>query len=130
MKEALRARLLADAELAGLVEQRISWGSRPRMDCLPAVCLHLISGVRQYHLGGASDLVQSRVQADCWAPTYAAATAVSRAVVADLSGLRDDTMRVQGAFVVDERDLADEGTAADEILFRVSVDVMIWHEGI
>ena len=129
MKEQLRARLLADAELAGLVEQRVSWGSRPRTDCLPAVCLHLISGVRQYHLGGSSNLVQSRVQADCWALTYAAATRVSRAVVADLSGLRDPAMRVQGAFVVDERDLADEGTAADELLYRVSVDMMIWHGG-
>lgn len=130
MKEALRARLLADAELTELVEQRVSWGSRPRMDCLPAVCLHLISGVRNYHLGGSSELVQSRVQADCWGLTYAAATAVSRAVVSDLSGLRDDAMQVQGAFIVDERDLPDEGTAADELLYRVSIDVMIWHGGV
>jgi len=130
MKEQLRARLLADAELAGLVAARVSWGARPRMDALPSVCLHLISGVRNYHLGGSSELVQSRVQADCWAATYADATAVSRAVVADLSGLREPAMRVQGAFVVDERDLADEGSAADEILYRVSVDLMIWHEGV
>jgi len=130
MKEQLRVRLLADPDVAALVESRISWGSRPRMDCLPAVCLHLISGVRQYHLGGSSDLVQSRVQADCWAQTYAAATQVSRAVIAELSGLRDAAMRVQGAFVADERDLPDEGTAADEILYRVSLDFMIWHEGV
>lgn len=130
MKEALRARLLADAELTELVEQRVSWGSRPRTDCLPAVCLHLISGVRNYHLGGSSELVQSRVQADCWAMTYGAATQVSRAVVADLSGLRDQAMQVQGAFIVDERDLPDEGTAADELLYRVSIDVMIWHGGV
>ena len=130
MREALRARLLADSGVAALVGDRVSWAARPRAGALPAIALHMISAERQYALGGSSGLVRSRVQADCWGLTYAAATKVARAVLADLSGLRDAAMRVQGTFAVDERDLVDEeGSGASEILYRVSLDFMIWHEG-
>jgi hypothetical protein len=129
MREALRAHLLADAGLAALVGTRVSWPWRQRGDALPSVTLRRIDAVRDYTMGGPSGLVRSRVQVDCWAATYDSATVVSRAAVAALSGMRETVSDIdfQGAFADDERDLTDEGSGADEVLHRVSVDFLIWH---
>ena len=129
MKEALRAHLLADAGVSALVGTRIAWGGRPRGSAMPSVALHLIDGQRDYAMQAPTGLVRARVQADCWALTYADATSTSRAVLAALSGLRQTVAGVQfqGIFAIDQRDLSEDGTGADEVFYRESLDFEIWH---
>lgn len=129
MKEALRSCLIDDSAVVALVSSRVAWGARPRAAALPSIVLHLIDSNPDYTMSGPSGLVPSRVQVDCWGATYASATNVSRAVKSALSGLRDtiDGVEFQGVFVVGERDLPDEGTDAEDIFHRVSLDFKIWH---
>lgn len=131
MKEALRAVLVADPGIAALVDKRVAWGARPRASSLPSICLHQISGVRQYAMTAPSRLVSSRVQVDCWGLSQADVTAVARAVNAAIGGLRQtvEGVEMQGVFLESEQDMTDEGGAAPaELLHRVSMDFMIWHD--
>ena len=131
MKEALRSYLCADAAIAALVDKRIAWGARPRASALPSICLHQISGVRQYAMMAPSGLVNARVQVDCWGLSQADVTAVARAVNAAIGGLRQTVggVQMQGVFLESEQDMTDEGGAAPaELLHRVSMDFMIWHD--
>ena len=79
MQEALRAKLLADAGLKALVGE-IVWDERNQNGPLPAIVLTLISPGRDYTHDGWDGLDDSRVQADVWARTPAAALAVFRAL--------------------------------------------------
>jgi hypothetical protein len=131
MKEAFRSHLIADTGIAALVDKRIAWGARPRASALPSICLHQISGVRQYAMTAPSGLVMARVQVDCWGLTQADVTAVARAVNAAIGGMRQTVAGVQfqGVFMESEQDMTDEGGAAPaELLHRVSQDWMIWHD--
>lgn len=107
---------------------RVSWGSRVRGAPVPAVSLHLIDGLPDYVMAGPSGLVNSRVQADSWATSYAEASSLSRSVVSALSGFKGDVggTHFVGVFVDAIRDLEDDGTGAEELLYRVSVDFQVW----
>lgn len=123
--------LVADPGVAALVATRIAWGARPRASALPSICLHQVSGVRQYAMTAPSGLVNSRVQVDCWGLSQAEVTAVARAVNAAIGGLRQTVngVQMQGVFMESEQDMIDEGNATPaEILHRVSLDFMIWHD--
>lgn len=125
MEETIVALLLNDSAVSLIAGQRVNWSERGQGAALPAVVLHRISGVRDYHMEGASGLVQSRVQADCWASTYKDAVRLSRAVRAALSGYRaGDT---QGAFIDAERQSVEKEADGAQRFFRVSLDFKIWH---
>jgi hypothetical protein len=125
MEETLVALLLNDAAVALIAGQRVNWSERGQGAALPAVVLHRISGVRDYHMEGASGLVQSRVQADCWAGTYKDAVRLSRAVRAALSGYRAGN--TQGAFIDAERQTVEKETDGAQRYHRVILDFIIWH---
>lgn len=127
MEEALRAGLLAHAALAALVGERVHWNVRPQGRGLPAVVLHRISGGREYHMQGRSELSGALVQADCWATSYAGALALKRALIDALDALEAP---FQGAFVESERDTF-EAVAGPEpgggtVLHRASADIRVW----
>lgn len=127
MEAALIGRLLAAAEVAGLVGARITPGRRDQGGALPAVVLHRISGLPDYHLTAASGLEASRVQLDCWAATYGEAKAVAQAIKANLSAARWATqaVRIDAVLIEAERDDSfDEGASA---LYRTSLDLMVHH---
>lgn len=125
MEETLVALLLTDPAISLLAGNRVNWSERPQGSQLPAVVLHRISGVRDYHMAGPSSLVSSRVQADCWALEYRDAVSLSRAVRGVLSGYRaGDT---QGAFIDAERQSVEKETDGAQRYFRVSLDFIIWH---
>jgi hypothetical protein len=84
MQAALRSRLLADATIAGLVGTRVDWGLRPQGKPLPAIRLTKIPTPRAYHMGGAQNTQQFRVQADCYGATYKASHDLRAAVIACL----------------------------------------------
>ena len=125
MEETLVALLLNDTGVSILAGNRVNWSERPQGAALPAVILHKISGVRDYNMDGASNLVSSRVQADCWALTYGDAMQLSRAVRNVLSGYRNGDL--QGAFIDAERQSVEKETDGAQRYFRVSLDFIIWH---
>lgn len=126
MEAALLARLLATAGLTALVSTRINWSRRPQGEALPAVVLHRIDGGRDYHTQGASGLVESRVQVDCWGVTYGSAKAVARQVEAAVSGARftSGAIRFDAILIDDERDSTFDDTTP---IFRTSLDLMVHH---
>ncbi len=129
MEKALIGFMLTDTALAALVGNRIDWQKRPQGDALPSISLQRVSGGRDYSMQGATGLVQSRVQIDCWGETYVSTLDVARAVRDLLSGIRRNigNLQLQGAFIDSERhDFEKEGNAA-EGFHRISMDFQIWH---
>lgn len=80
----LRARLIADPQVAALAMDRVSWVQRPQEDKLPAVTLQTVGAARRQTFGGVGATQQARVQADVWATTHVAAAALREAVIAAL----------------------------------------------
>jgi hypothetical protein len=119
MEEALTALL---APIAG--GQRY-WVRAPQGKVPPYAVLNRIDGQPNYHMTGPSGFVSSRVQIDCYAATYASATATARAVKTILSGYKGGA--IQGVFIESERNLpaADAGEVAT--LFRTSIDITVLH---
>jgi len=130
MEEALRAALAGDDDVAALVGTRIHWAERPQGNALPAIVLHRIAGGRDYHGAGASGLVRSLVQADCWAATYTDAKTLARAAASALSGLASTIggTELQGIFIRSERDMPPEPDGGAERYHRVSLDLELWHD--
>lgn len=127
MEEALIAELLATAGVTALISARASWGRRPQGETGTALCLHRIGGLRDYHLQGPSGLVESRVQADCWAETYAGAKALARAIEAAVSGRRFSrgAIRFDAILIEGERD--DDFDENSVTLFRTALDLIVHH---
>lgn len=114
------------ALLAPVADGKRFWLRSPQATKPPYVILQRITGIRDYHMQGASGLVESRVQIDCYDKTYSGVADIARSVVSILSGYRGGI--IQGAFIDSERDLpaADAGDVTQ--LFRKSVDVIIQHK--
>lgn len=127
MEEAFVAKLLGVSALTAIVGQRITWARRDQGGALPAVVLYVIDGVPDYHLGGGSGLTESRIQVDCWGPTYLSAKSAARAIKAALSGARFDHggIRFDAVLVADERDETTDENGTP--LFRTSLDLMVHH---
>jgi hypothetical protein len=124
MEEAFRALLMADPEVSGQASQ-INFGAHPQGRPLPAIVLNTISDIRAVTLTGPHSLRNARVQADCYATTYAAAKLLSRAVVDLCHGYRGGDF--QGVFLAsasDSREDRNSETAAEQP-FRVSLDFTI-----
>jgi hypothetical protein len=127
MEAALIAKLLATSGVTALVSTRINWSRRPQGEALPSIVLTRISGQPDVHHGGASGLVESRVQADCWGSTYKTAKDVARAVQTAITaqGFTQGTIRFDVILLDSERDdTFDESGVA---YFRTSLDLMIRH---
>lgn len=127
MEVQLTARLLAKAPLTGVVGQRITWGRRDQGGPTPAIVLHRIDGIPDYHSTAASGLVESRIQADCWGRTYGEAKAAATALKAVVSGARfaQGVVRFDAIFVADERD--DTFDEAGTAIYRTSIDLNVHH---
>lgn len=128
MEEALVEWLLADTAITALVERRINWSERPQTTALPALVLHRITGVRDFHMQGPSGLVRSVVQADCWGRTHKEAVNLSRSVRARLNGIgRNDIASFQSVQLQNERQTFETGAGAAERYYRTSLDFELWH---
>lgn len=110
------------------VAPRCYWARAPQtpVPARPYVVLHLISGVRDYHMQGDDGLVQSRVQIDIYGDNYAAIRGQADAIIGVLSGYRGGVFR--GIFIDSERSLPLEVGDPSE-LWRLSIDVMVNHVG-
>ena len=131
MEEALRSILVADAGVSAQVGTRIYWGRRTQSSSdLPSIVLEKISAPRDYHYTGPSNLIESRVQLDCFGETYASAKTTARAVISALSNYSgtQSGVVVQRITIENERDYDGQESAANRYLFVTSVDLLIWHD--
>lgn len=126
MEEALRAMLLSVPAISALVGTRVDWGLAPQGQQLPCITLTVVTdGPVDHSLDGAG-LSQARVQADCWAATYAQAKALSRAVRTALDAWQGGV--IAGAFLAGARDLPDDDGVTE--IPRVTMDFIInYHFG-
>ena len=120
------AKLLATAGVTALVSTRVNWSRRPQGAALPAIVLHRVSGLPDVHHGGASGLVVSRVQVDCWAASYGSAKAVARAVETAITAqtFTQGAVRFDVILIDSERDDSTDETTP---IFRTSLDLMVHH---
>jgi hypothetical protein len=126
MEAALIAKLLAATGITALISTRINWSRRPQGAALPAIVLQRISGTPDVHHAGASGLVVSRVQVDCWAASYGSAKAVARAVETAITAqtFTQGATRFDVILIDSERDDSTDETTP---LFRTSMDLMVHH---
>src|SRR6478609_8114983 len=124
---ALRARLLADAPVAAITT-RIYWGQVPQGTVLPYIRLNTISDPLDDHLKGYTDRQRPRVQADCFASTYAVARDLARKVIVALDqpatagGVAFNRIKAEGP-----RDLG-EDVGGVGFVHRASVDLLVEHK--
>jgi len=123
--EALRAFLLADAGVAGLVGERVFVTEAPQDAALPLVVLKRVSTPRVYAQTGPSGLAWPRVQITARAARQAEAVAVAKAVRTAVNGYRGSMgdVPVQAVFVDTERD----GFLFDTDKFERVQDAIVWH---
>lgn len=121
----LRARLLADGTIAGIVGTRIYWKLRPQGSALPAIVLGTVNGARDQHFEGAIDAQGNRIQFDCLASTKSVAVNLRNAVIAEveLPATVGDT-EFQGGFVNLYRDTAED--TASGVVHTEMVDATLW----
>ena len=84
----LRARLVADATLAGIVGTRVRMNRSEQSDALPRVVIHQISGDHKHHMTAATGKATGRVQIDCHASSPVEAESIAEAVRQSLDGFR------------------------------------------
>ena len=112
--------------LASLGGGKRYWLIVPQGTKPPYAIMQRITGIRDKHFQGASGLVESRVQIDCYDATYAGVAAMARSIVSLLSGRRVGI--IQSIFIESERDLPTADAGAVTNLFRKSVDIIIHHK--
>jgi hypothetical protein len=123
MEELIRALLLADSGVSGLVDDRVNFGAYPQGDPFPGIVLNAISDVDDFTLQGPSGVPEFRVQVDCYAVSYGAAKELSRAVKSLLNGYQSGA--IQGVFHAGSRDGREGGSNEAERPYRVSMDFMV-----
>lgn len=104
----LRARLVADNTVSGLVSTRIYPVILPQKPTLPAITFSKVSGVRMHNLSGTAGRAVARISFNCWATTYLGAQAVAAAVRASLDGFAGT--------------LSDSGSPAETIRTNILLD--------
>lgn len=126
MEEALVALLLRSGAVRSFVGDSIHWVRKPQRDGSPRyIVLQRIGGNRNSTMQGASGYVQSRVQVDVYADSYANSKKIARAMIKAVSAHR--AAPIQGIFVDSERDLPAADAGEVTYLFRTSVDLIIHH---
>lgn len=131
LEEGLRARLLADGVVSGLVGTRIYPGSAEPGATLPFLVFARISGPREQGFDGPLGLAEPRVQFDSYAETWRGARALARALRQSLDGFRGTvsagspiaSVTVTASRIENERDLYEPATR----LRRVSTDFIFSH---
>lgn len=125
----LRAYMLSDPTVQGLVGTRIYPSVLPQNALFPSITMQTISAARRPTMRHNDDLPRKRVQIDCWSPRIEEAERVAEAIrelfhyyesgeIGESPGLY-----VAAVFAEDERMLYD----SEPKLHRVSVDYSVFH---
>lgn len=127
----LRARLLADADVADLSAGNVHWALRPDGEEPPSLVLLVVSDNRAQHLQGFHSLWDTRVQLDCYGARHMDACALREAVIACIApyavvgGTRFDHAEINT--VMDRGEDAPSVTAPIKFIHRQMIDATIWH---
>jgi len=127
--KALRARLIGDATLTGLIGTRIYPGKAPQDPTLPYVVYHRISTTRTPTLNGPTLVPETRIQLDIIATSQASAELVATAIRNRIDGYTGTSASVSvlSSVVEDEQDMSEAIDGSDSIYYRVVMDVLIQH---
>lgn len=125
-KAGLVARLLADADIAALVGDRVEWDDLAADSPLPAIMLQVISDPRPQNHDGFDPFRGTRVQINCEARTASEADALLELVipVLVLPAVVGSTTFLQG-FVDGGGSNAIQTTTGRRC--RARTDLIIWH---
>ncbi|MFA5162092.1 MAG: DUF3168 domain-containing protein [Elusimicrobiales bacterium] len=121
-EQALFELLSHDAAVSAIVGDRVYPVRLPDEVMLPAMVYMKVSCIRYASHGGPSKLASSRFQLDCYSVDYLEAKRLALAAVSALHGKKGGD--IQAAFNENETD----GFSADDGVFRVTADVLIWHK--
>jgi hypothetical protein len=132
LREALRAYLLADLTLAGLVGTRVRPGSFAETDAMPGVTYKVVTDAPGHHLTAATGLSEARVQLDSWARTIGECAAVKARLQLLLDGWADRPatygVEVVRAEKLSEVDLHEPPVPPSEYwLYHISMDFRVKH---
>ena len=131
MEADLRARLIADVTVGGLIGTRVYPAYRTQGDALPAITYSRVFTNRQAHNDGPIGVIGARMQISCWADSYAGARAVAEAVRNSLDGFDGELVAagtpVQGIMFVEETDtFVASAVDSDVGTHGVLLDFDIW----
>lgn len=129
IEELLRARLIADATVGGLVGQRVYPVVAPAKATLPAITYQRISGMRVQSHDGPTGLARPRFQFACMAKTYSGAKTLANAVRRCLDGYGGTTDGVRAFVILLQMEMDVYSYEDDEAAssFTVLVDFVVWH---
>lgn len=126
MESELRARLLADGTIAGLVGTRVDWNTRPQGKPLPAITLMTPSDTRDQHMEGFQVTRDPLVQIDVWTLKMADRETLREAVIAALAPAATvgsvSFLRAQDVSHADMSEMTEEGTVR-----RSRIQLRAWH---
>lgn len=129
MEEALVERIAADATLAPLVGEAVSWFDRQRGDPTTAISLSKVSPGREWTHSGPDGLDRPRVRFDMWSEDADRAAAMGRAVLAMMEAPATvDGVRFHVAEIAAERWFAEGEQEGGEPLYRVQQEYLFFHE--
>lgn len=128
VEKTLRARLLSQAPVTTLVGTRIYPNGLPQDPVLPAVTYRRISGQHIHSHSGVSNLINARIQFNCYAAEmtgtgYGVAKSLAKAVRNALDSYvgADANADVRATLVLDDRDAED----TDRNQQFITLDVMV-----
>lgn len=131
IEEALIPFLRSNADVSGMVGNRIHHNARPQDGALPVIVIHRVSGPRERVLVGRVPLAHPRIQLDCMGGTAKDAQTLAdkvRKAVEDFHGTMGE-YTVQVITVDDDRDdYIDPEHANENGIHVTSLDAIIWYE--
>lgn len=125
---ALRARLIADATISGLVGNRIYPGRAPQKPTMPYLVYHRISTIRESTLDvGNAKVPEVRMQVDVIAATQAVVEEILNAMRISMDNFigTSNGVTVLGVSVVDEQDQPEFYEGSDTVFYHSSLDFSI-----
>lgn len=132
---AVRAYILADATVAGLIGTRLYPIKVPQAGTFPAATMQKITEPRFGHLRGGGALAAPRYQIDAWTrESFTGSQALAKAIRDRISGfagvLEDSTESPATSYLVkirfdDSRDMFEPDVNGG--YYRTSTDYVIWH---
>ena len=125
LETGLRAALIADVTVNGLVKGRIYPEVMPHDVIYPAISYQRISTVRDQHLSGVNDFTQVRIAVDCWDASYSGVKALAGAVKSAIDGVYVlGSQAILHCFMDSMTDLSEfNGDREDR---RVSMDFVVY----
>lgn len=122
LEDALYTRLTGHAGTAALVGTRVYPNVLPQGVTFPCVSYRRVSGVREHAMGADPQNVESTVQVDCWATTYAGVKALYTQVFQALT-----RYRLAGTFDDVFAGVPQDLYESEKDLHRVRIDFTVYH---